>query len=381
MSVPGMGYQEYVLAAIATCVCLTNLAINIPVLIVTTKSDRLRQDLVTRIMRSLTVSDIGLGAVIPAVSASIAWASAVAGYHVAISNPGPFCGVLSGLFYTFGICSVSHLTLIAIVKCCVIVRPLNYFNLFTDRALQRILAGVWISSVVLGFLPVVTGGEFQLDWDSILPRSTPSSGSISLIGGIISLVAFSVCTLATIFCYTTIYLIVRKHLCSSSFVSSNRFDSFTKKFHAVRPASTEFTRSLRSSRNLFIITSVYLSTYIPIVCLIFLQLSGKFNPSEMALIVLKSSSSWCYLSASFMNPLLYILLHRSVKQELTRLLLSRRQDTGMNASLISTNNPPSGHFKFPSDTVDTPALQLRSWKQTCEQSGNTTQVLFRISLN
>ena len=217
------------------------------------------------------------------------------------------------MFYSFGICSVSHLSLIAVVKCCVIVRPFNYFNTFTDRTIQGTVACVWISSFVLGFLPAMCGGQYQLKWTTILPSSVPGTKEVNLIGGLISVFAFVVCTCVAGVCYTTIFLIVRKHLRSIHVAPASIPNSNV----TTRPAHvTEFARSVRSSRNLFVITASYLFTYVPLIIMIFVQLSGKVTLSATASMASEAFTTWFYVCASFTNALLYVVLHRSVRREL-----------------------------------------------------------------
>ena len=248
--------------------------------------------------------------------------------------------------FTFDICSVSHLTLIAIVKCCVIVRPLNYFNLFTDRALQRILAGVWIVSFILGFLPVMTVDSFQLEWISIF------SEPVSSISVTIHLINFSI---STFICF-----IVTKHL---------RIVRFTLSVHNVQPktsgvrafpAAMDFTNSIRSSTNLFIMTVMYLLTYLPIVIRTLLQLPGHSKTSPTTIETAFSVSTiWYYLCASFMNTLQYVLLHRAVKREM-RLIFTR--DPRINLGSASTSVPPANSRSTRVQPCWTPVHQkLQNW--------------------
>ena len=51
--------------------------------------------------------------------------------------------------YSFRMASIWLLTLVSVIKCCVIVKPLTYWTLFTDRVLNTIVCVIWICSIVM----------------------------------------------------------------------------------------------------------------------------------------------------------------------------------------------------------------------------------------
>jgi len=61
-------------ALVATFDVIATLVVNVPLLIVLATSKRLRKDVASRGMMSLTVADIGFGALTPKVPSSAGWA-------------------------------------------------------------------------------------------------------------------------------------------------------------------------------------------------------------------------------------------------------------------------------------------------------------------
>ena len=311
-----------ILVALGAIFCVINLLVNISVIVVTLKSRKLKDDPVTHILRSLALSDIGLGAVIPLISVSVAGLALATGFPVSVTFPNPVYAVFNCLFGAFGSSSVLHLGLVAVVKCSVIVWPFAYFNRFTDRSMKILLVGVWFISFIIGFIPMMLGTEYQIDWDSIvaIPSTLPLANFPKHFKSIVvSLSVFFLCTFMIFVFYTKIYLVVRQHL-------RHVGDSQPQSMSQPHP-NGDFMAGVRSSKNHFIITLVYLFTYVPVICYLFVLTSGvlRTNPSALATATyFKAPTTWFYISSSIWNGGLYILLHRSIRKELW-LIITRWQ--------------------------------------------------------
>jgi len=51
--------------------------------------------------------------------------------------------------HAFRMASIWLLTMASVVKCCVIVKPMTYWTVFTDRLLNTAISLIWICSIVL----------------------------------------------------------------------------------------------------------------------------------------------------------------------------------------------------------------------------------------
>lgn len=313
-------------ALYAVVVSLVNLLVNIPVLIVTTRSRKLQTDAVTGIIASVALNDIGAGAVIPGIGAALCVADAPN------PLPKPLVYVLGCAQSVFGYCAMLHFILVAVVKCGVIVRPLVYFTVLTDGVRRGAVVGVWVVGTVLGLIPAFAGAEFVYERDFCLPSTV--SQSVLQTALLNTMLVFT--TLVVLALYLKIFLVVKYQLRSIACVSAARTapkceevginggaGGGMKVSKDISVTTGIFGQSVRSAKNLFIISGVYLLTYVPSI----LTVVKVIPISADVRTWLRLSIKWLYTSASAINGILYIALHKSVRAELARILFRRRRIT------------------------------------------------------
>lgn len=313
-------------ALYAVVVSIVNLLVNIPVLIVTTRSRKLQTDAVTGIIASVALNDIGAGAVIPAIGAALCVADAPK------SLPKPLVYVLGCVQSAFGYCAMLHFVLVAVVKCGVIVRPLVYFTVLTDAVRRAAVVCVWVVGAVLALIPVFAGAEIVYERNICLPSTV--SQSVLQTALLNAVLVFT--TLAVLALYLKIFLVVRYQLRSIACVSAARTapkreevgingggGGGMKVSKDISVTTGIFGQSVRSAKNLFIISGVYLLTYVPSI----LAVVKVIPISADVRTWLRLSIKWLYTSASTINGILYIALHKSVRAELAVILFRRRRIT------------------------------------------------------
>jgi len=111
-------------ALVATFDVIATLVVNVPLLIVLATSKRLKKDVTSRSILPLTISDIGLGALYPIISAVVAWGGP------GVTHASGLFEIQTIIFTTFSLASIWHLALVSIVKCQIIIDPLT---IFTER--------------------------------------------------------------------------------------------------------------------------------------------------------------------------------------------------------------------------------------------------------
>jgi hypothetical protein len=161
--------RAYVKAIVATVVSLSTFAVNIPIIVLPFKSTRFKDDLTTKVITSLAVSDFGTGLMV-GISAVVMWITPPGGQ---VSSS--LCAFQSCALYAFGICSLWHLALVSTVKCCVIVRPLTYFTIFTDKVILSVISVIWIASGLFGLTIGLTSGEWEFNWDNAFSREVTTN--------------------------------------------------------------------------------------------------------------------------------------------------------------------------------------------------------------
>ena len=310
-----MTIVAYVKAAFATVIILASMAVNLSVIVVTTRSPRLRNDLVTQVMRSLAVSDILLGAGVLVVSSLIVWI-----FHGADSVVIPLAvSTFHGfLLHLYAINCFVHVALAAVIKCCVVVRPLDYADVISERTVARTLAAVWVIDVTVGAVELAAGLRFTFDWDFIMPRIVDGRFVVSPV----DLVVFLASTACLVVSYLRIFLVVRKQLNVIGpvnrvevVVSNGTVDtqiilssSSSRQWHSLQLAS------VRSAKIIFIISGTFLLTFTPMVVKTFIADTAVW---------FTFAAKWIHLLGSVTNGLLYVVLHRSVRRELKKIFWQR----------------------------------------------------------
>lgn len=82
-----------------------------------------------------------------------------------------------------------------------------------------------------------------------------------------------------------------------------------------RGSGSSLKRSIRSAKNIFIICSVYWLLYLPSLSFLFVNYTAPWQHFV---------TDWAYQCNPFVNNLLYVLLHRSVRQEVGKFFGRRR---------------------------------------------------------
>ena len=153
----------YVEAVTPTVIGLASLIVNVPVVVVTSTSARLKDDIVMRVMRMLVISDLVSGAIVCFASSVLAWIGPVA-LPLVVANVEGF------LYDSFTINAFLHLAFTSVVKFLVIVRPLSYFSVFTDRTVTLTVATLWSVNVLSSV--VISGVRYTFNWMQFLPVFT-----------------------------------------------------------------------------------------------------------------------------------------------------------------------------------------------------------------
>lgn len=292
---------------VAFFVCVMTLLTCVPLIVLYFRSSVLREDLIAKVMASLNVSGLGIGLVVPAVS------FAVASFQIFDERLLIFQG------FVFGICRIStlwHLALIAVFKCYVIWRPLHHFRVFTERLMNGLLATIWIVAIAIVLIAFRTGLVWKMDVQLYIVFN--SNSTFYLIAGFE--VHFVSSVIVMIISYTKMFFVIRRHhLQISSFTVSQNSTTQSpgagvgaaqgSSFSGAKSAS--FASSVRSGKNLFIVSACHVITYLP----------GAVVSTKVPMPWwVAFTGKWLYLAGSAENSLLYILLNRIVRKELVRLL-------------------------------------------------------------
>jgi len=296
------------LTALSVSICVATLLTSLTIILLRFKSVVLRDDVVFKVMTSMCATGLGIGFIVPVVA--FVMANCAVDYSWLIVFQG----------FVFGVCRMNtlwQLALLAVFKCCVIARPLQYFRLFTERVVNAIIVAIFLVSVLIVLGCFLGGLVWKLDRDVFIVFNSNSTPYL-VLGFELHLVSTILIMIA---CYLKIFLVVRQHLrqISSTTVVSPEIVSVSsgshfKTFHSgtgYSQRSTIFASSVRSSKNLFIISFCNLLTYVPGALV-----SGNSEMPKWMVFIGK----WLYLAGAAENSLLYIVLHKTVRRELAKVL-------------------------------------------------------------
>jgi len=214
-------------------VSLTTFATNIPVIYVTFRSRRFENDSVAKVIASLAASDIVNG-VITSCCAGIAWS-----LQPGEQAPEWLLRLINSGIYIFGVCSISHLAAVSVVKCTVIVRPLTHFTIFTDRVLRAVISAIWILSLVVGGATNAGMTNVYFNWVTMTALAKHrTAAAFYAFTAIVIITA----TLIIMVAYSKVFFVVRRQVRSTPADVLGSFGS-----------RTIFGSSVRAAKNLFVI--------------------------------------------------------------------------------------------------------------------------------
>lgn len=283
--------EFYGKSAVSAVGSVLSIVCNVPVFVLLLKSRRLQEDIATRAVASLAVADLGMGAVVPMISAIIG--SRGLGFR-------PPQGLLT--FYgcvstATSLSAIWHLALVSVIRCCVIIKPLTCRSIFSTRVLYGSIGALWGVCILTCVITVSMGARWGFNYIAFTPYLTNYTGG--RLFGYVYIVLNTFAPASIIFvAYFKIFLVVRRQL------------------RTIRPQENHggpvnlTVSSIKAAKNLFVIISVYGVTYLPLF-LTFIPL--KF-PQWYVFAV-----TWLFYYNAGFNALLYVVLHKSVREEYRKL--------------------------------------------------------------
>lgn len=161
------------------------------------------------------------------------------------------CGITQILTKFFSISIVLHLLLISVDRHVAVIHALRYSSLITKQRILSLLLSVWLTAIFVAMI--------QLSWIgldmSVNERIEEETARIIIIYDLCCIVLFFLVPLITmIFCYITIFLVLRKQL---RVIDQNNTPSFRKN---VRRSSS---RERRAAVIFVIMISIYIFCWLP----------------------------------------------------------------------------------------------------------------------
>ena len=287
---------------------VANIVLNSLVMIVIARTSTLREDRTTLFMFSVAASDLVFGVCIMTTSAVVC-------SHPEIRSdefvPG-FFTLCAWLILTsmYNMCSVSLCKMFAVVY------PLRYLALVTERRCYYVIIWNWTASIILTapiyFLLEVTWSE-----DFCFVRGGKVSSGNTLVYLLLSQVIGGFLPMALMmYANVRMFIVVvrAKHAVAAEIIPSVAgTNSSVLHQHTL---SMSLFRSVRSSRNIIIICSVFVGI---ITLEVIVILTVSLHQTQQQPSAAEIATMWLFFNNSSINSLLYIVLHRSVRSAVMNL--------------------------------------------------------------
>ena len=275
--------------------------------------------LITRVRSLRTVTNLILG--------SLAFSDLLSGllgipFYLACSaiQQTVVCGVTQMLTKFFSISIVLHLLLVSVDRHVAVIHAIRYSSLITKRRILSLLLSVWLTAIFVALI--------QLSWiglDMNVDEGIEETAQIIIVYDIICIILFFLVPLITmIFCYITIFLVLRKQL---RVIEQNNTPSFRKN---VRRSSA---RERRAAVVFVVMISIYIFCWLPYFLLGLQHLIGN-DFFTLPISVEYTLFYYPKFLNSLLNPLLYVFCKHDFRQVFR--VLTRKKDNGLSLSLQKT---------------------------------------------
>ena len=185
---------------------------------------------------------------------------------------------------------------------------------------------IWIASFAIAIAPITFLGEYKQNAKSTNCRPM-GQGYVLLLSVVCFLLPFITMT----FCYSNVYLKVRKQRIQlQAWMSTN----------------INMTTELKTAKIVFTVLSVFLVCWLPFVMIYILSNSGKADDISPAVFLLTG----CLTAAhSVCNPIIYFTMNRAFREDLKSWLrkLYNKQDVVTHAATVrySRNSAKEGNMR------------------------------------
>ena len=336
-----------ILQFLMTILAIASVIINATAIYVIASNRNLREDVTGRLMISSAVSNLCSGLTVVGVSAVIAC--------LRIQTVPPSVVLLQACcLNVFGKNSISHQSLIAVVKCVVIVKPFTQHEILSGKRVALAIVIAWIYAIAAGVYPLFVDVEPTFHFDTYVVTSS-NTGWVFYINVIPYMILM---TPSIIISYGWIFLVILKHKRKISEVNPSpevQNDSSSK-------AAQDFLESVRSAKCMFTLFVVYVILFLPLVAVT--------DPTWIQ-ICLWIELIYCALD-SFLFMILYPTVRDSIKSKLSRLF-----QWGSNIEKFPTS--PYVWNEVPTTTETFVRVFLKIPSRTCQRKDSTLSRHFRLT--
>lgn len=290
-------------------------SINVPLMMFLLRNTAAREDIVSMVMLSVVASDL--------CTATGFFCLSVVNFMQPVVVPYPLIFLLGNLMNLSINITIWHLAVMSAMKCYIIVRPLIYSTVFTERFRNLALAALWTVGIVVLLGANLGGVTWAID---------PILHVVGAVGPVkdrlrnIDTAAFGASALVVIVSNLKIIFVVRQHHLSIGTTNAVVGED-------QRGSVQVWLASVRSARSLLVMTVIYFGTYMP---------TTLRNRGDFVLPLWGSIGTvWLLAFAPVGNGLVYIVLYKTTRRDLVKMLFGGW--VSQTETVVNTISTPAGN--------------------------------------
>ena len=287
--------------AVLFLISTASIVVNVPLINFLLRNIAAREDIVSMVMLSLVAS--GLLCTLTTFACAI----------VNLCQPTVVPYLVIFFFGNFAHLAIRitmwHLAAMSAMKCYIIVRPLSYPTMLTNRVRNVVIAAIWIAEVIVLFGANLGGVRWVLDPYLYVTGSVGNPTANFGLRTFDIVVGFIASGLIIIVSDVKILFVVRQHHRNVGNVNAGIF------LDNQQGSVQGWLASVRSARSLFIMCVAYILAYVPITVV---------NRSDTVVpLWYKVGVVWLVALTPVANSLLYIILYKSTRRDFVKMYFGR----------------------------------------------------------
>lgn len=289
-------------------------------------TDRRLRKLGNLFLVSLAISDLFVSSLVM----TFAVANDVMGYWMFGSQ---FCDTWIAFDVMCSTASILNLCAISLDRFIHIKDPLRYGRWMTKRVVLMAIAGIWLMSALVSFLPISLGWHKPKKISDLLEEDLRPTCALDLTpvyAVVSSIISFYAPCVVMVALYTRLYLYARKHVRNIRAVTKSTISSK----HSSNPHNHHHMDH-KAAITLGFIMGTFLVCWVPFFCINIVAAVCKSCISDMVFKFL----TWLGYCNSALNPIIYSIFNTEFREAFRRILLTYLQADCCSAFVCNKNAP------------------------------------------
>ena len=305
---------SYLKTGVISVIIVGNIAMNSLLIVVLTKNAELREDRTALFILSLALGDLFSGLTVFPISAAVCSNATPSVRHMTSYLP----RVNMAFLATSGFVCMHSQAWVALSKMVSITKPLRYDALLSRGRCYCVIASIWIVGVVVG----VGSTSLHSDtWntDMCTNRVPKNDTGVSIFALVYYAAAIIIPEVVLIYATARIFIIVAR---AHKQVAAQELSVHGSASASASASGTVTLKAVRSSSKILVICFVALGLTAPM----FVHMVLRYIVNDGHIVAAFAFTAlWVYSCSSFLNSLMYVVLHRSIRRKVQLMLIGMHE--------------------------------------------------------